>query len=105
MDDELLARAASLVGVVLAGKDKRVLDARAIDLDERVLGVLLDDREEIAEQACLGLAEFDRGIRAWRRDRARGRTRAPATLKLYRVYATCSLLGSRYCNPSCSCCW
>jgi hypothetical protein len=47
--DEFLTGAPPLVGVVLAGEDERLLDARAIDLDERVLGVLLDDREQIAE--------------------------------------------------------
>ena len=50
VDDELLAGAPALVGVVLAGEHERVLDALAVDLDERVLGVLLDDREEVAEQ-------------------------------------------------------
>jgi hypothetical protein len=49
VEDELLARAAALVGVVLAGEDERGRDRVAVDRDERVLGVLLDDREQIGE--------------------------------------------------------
>src|SRR3954453_22347667 len=58
MDDELLARLAPLVGMVLAGEDEGVLDAGAVDLDGRVARVLLDDREEVAQQATLGLREL-----------------------------------------------
>ena len=54
VDDELLTRLAALVGVVLAGEAEGVLDPGPVDLDGRVLGVLLDDREEVAEQAALG---------------------------------------------------
>jgi len=49
MGDELLAGAPPLVGVVLAGEQERFLDAPAVDFDERLLGVLLDDREEVRE--------------------------------------------------------
>ena len=56
--DEVLARLAPLVGVVLAGEDEGVLDALAVDLDGRVVGVLLDDREQVAEQPALGLGEL-----------------------------------------------
>ena len=58
VDDELLARLAPLVGVVLAGEEEGVLDALAVDLDGRVVGVLLDDREQVAEQPALGLGEL-----------------------------------------------
>ena len=64
VDDEVLARLAPLVGVVLAGEDERLLDARAVDLDRRVGRVLLDDREEVAEQPALERREIgalDRG--------------------------------------------
>jgi hypothetical protein len=55
MDDEVLPRLAPLVGVVLAGEEEGVLDARALDLDGGVLGVLLDDGEEVAEEPALML--------------------------------------------------
>ena len=58
MDDELLARLAPLVGVVLAGEEERLLDALAVDLDDAVVGVLLDDREDVAEEAALELGEL-----------------------------------------------
>jgi hypothetical protein len=32
---------------MLAGEHERLLDTRPVDLDERLLGVLLDDREEV----------------------------------------------------------
>ena len=58
MEDELLARAAALVGVVLAGEDERGCDRVAVDRNERVLGVLLDDREQIGEQLALALGQL-----------------------------------------------
>ncbi|HLW96015.1 MAG TPA: hypothetical protein VKS25_11620 [Solirubrobacteraceae bacterium] len=58
MDDELLARAAALVGVVLASEDEGGRDGVAVDRDERVLGVLLDDREQIGEQLSLALGQL-----------------------------------------------
>jgi hypothetical protein len=58
MGDELLAGAPPLVGVVLAGEDERLLDARPVNLDERLVGVLLDDREEVREQAALALGQL-----------------------------------------------
>ena len=54
MDDEVLARLAPLVGVVHAGVDERLLDAVAVDRDRGLVGVLLDDREQVAEQPPLG---------------------------------------------------
>ncbi len=58
MDDELLARLAALVGVVLAREEERALDALAVDLDDAVVGVLLDDREDVAEEAALERGEL-----------------------------------------------
>jgi len=51
--DEVLAGAAPLVGVVLAGEDERRLDRVAVDRDRRLGGVLLDDREQVVEEAGL----------------------------------------------------
>ena len=51
--DELLARLAALVGVALARECERLLDPVALDRDGRLVGVLLDDREEIGEQPAL----------------------------------------------------
>ena len=85
VDDELLARAAALVGVVLAGEDERLLDARAVDLDERVLGVLLDDREQVAEQP-LALSEL--GLRL-----AHDAQRDPASACPRRRTALCAEAG------------
>ena len=97
MGDELLAGAPSLVGVVLAGEQERLLDAPAIDLDERLLGMLLDDREEVREQAALGLGQLGRAQR-WRGNDDR---RDPRRVLAW-LYAACSLLGSRYLRPSSS---
>src|SRR3954454_21170798 len=60
MDDEVLAGLAALVGVLLAGEDEGRLDRRAVDGDRRLAGVLLDDREQVAEQAALGRREVGR---------------------------------------------
>ncbi|MGH2941467.1 MAG: hypothetical protein ACRDLN_01640 [Solirubrobacteraceae bacterium] len=57
MDDELLARHAALVGVVLAGEHERRLDLLAIDQDGGGVGVLLDDREDVGQQAALEVGE------------------------------------------------
>ncbi len=64
MDDEVLARLAPLIGVVHAGVDERVLDPRAVDGQRGVARVLLDDREQVAQQPALGggqLGALDRG--------------------------------------------
>jgi len=58
MDDELLARHAPLVDVVLAREDERLLDLLAVDLDRRSAGVLLDDRKDVRQQAALELGEI-----------------------------------------------
>jgi hypothetical protein len=57
MHDELLARAPALVGVVLAGEDEGGGHGLAVDRDERVLGVLFDDREQVAQQPALVLLQ------------------------------------------------
>ena len=53
VDDEVLARLAALVGVVLAGEHERVDHAAAVDGPRDLVGVLLDDREEVGEQLAL----------------------------------------------------
>jgi hypothetical protein len=49
MDDEVLPGPAPLVCVGDARVDERLLDALAVDRRRRMLGVLLDDREQIAQ--------------------------------------------------------
>jgi hypothetical protein len=73
--DEVLAGAAPLVGVVLAGEDERRLDRVAVDRDRRLGGVLLDDREQVAEQPPLGLGQLGAlaRARAWVLDAVDGR--------------------------------
>jgi len=51
--DEILARAPQLVGVMDAGVDERLLDLGLVDRDRGLLGVLLDDGEQVAEQPAL----------------------------------------------------
>jgi hypothetical protein len=55
--DELLARLALLVRVTLAGEPERVCHARFLDRLDRVVGVLRDHREQVAEQLGLPLRE------------------------------------------------
>ena len=57
MRDELLAGEPALVGVVLAGVDEGVLDALAIDRDSGLVGVLLDDREQVRQQSLFGIGQ------------------------------------------------
>jgi hypothetical protein len=53
--DEVLARAAALIGMPLAGEGKGALDRRAVEVARAVGAVLADDREKVAEQrAVLG---------------------------------------------------
>jgi hypothetical protein len=42
-----------------AGVDERLLDAIAVDQGRSMVGVLLDDREQVTEQPLLGLGEVD----------------------------------------------
>jgi hypothetical protein len=53
MHDELLTRAAPLVGVVLAGERERLDDAGSVDRLGNLVGVLGDDREQVGEQLAL----------------------------------------------------
>jgi hypothetical protein len=87
--DELLAGAPSLVGVVLAGEHERGGDGVAVDRDQRVLGVLLDDREEVGQQLALALGE-DGQLRLGRRRDL--------------LYAACAVVNPRYVSPSCRSC-
>jgi hypothetical protein len=64
MDDELLAGETALIGVMHAGVGEGGLDPVAIHR-HRVAGVLLDDREQVPEQALLERGELgvlDRGL-------------------------------------------
>ena len=58
MGDVILARQPALVGVVQAGVDERLLDPLAVDRSGGVVGVLLDDREQVAQQLLLALGEL-----------------------------------------------
>ena len=93
MHDEVLARAPALVGVVHARVHERLLDAVAVDRLDRLVGVLLDDREQVAQQAPLGVGQLraldlpvhvgtgdpiDRRPRGGEQRRAGRRPRAPA---------------------------
>jgi hypothetical protein len=53
MDDEVLAGATALIGVVHAGVYERLLDPVAIDREGRLVSVLLDDRKQVREQPAL----------------------------------------------------
>ena len=64
MDDEILARATPLVGMVDARVHECVLDLLAVDRYRALVRVLLDDREQVGEQPPLGAGQFgpsDRG--------------------------------------------
>jgi hypothetical protein len=66
MDDEVLTGLATLVCVVHARVHERLLDALAVDRNRRLIGMLLDDREQVAEQATFSLGQLgaiDRGMR------------------------------------------
>ncbi len=56
MDDEVLAAGPALVGVAVAGEHEGALHELAVDLLGGLVGVLLDDREQVAEQDALVLA-------------------------------------------------
>jgi hypothetical protein len=53
VDDELLARLAALVGVVLARERERAQDGAAVDRLDDLVGVLGHDREQVREQLVL----------------------------------------------------
>jgi hypothetical protein len=64
MDDEVLARLAALVGVVLAGERERAQDGAAVDRLGDLVGVLGDDREQVGEQLVLERREVGRDLDA-----------------------------------------
>jgi len=111
--DELLARLAALVGVVLAREHERLDDELAVDGLGDLVSVLLDDREQVREELALELGEVGgRGLQPERgvpvesavdwpvgldADRAIGVLRGQAA-------ALCVLL-ARNVSPSSSVCW
>ncbi len=105
VDDELLARLAPLVGVMATREEERLDDAVAVDRHRRLLGVLLDDREEVGEQPALGrrqLGVVDRRGEAARAGRADGRARLDARSGRRGVggQAACELARLRHARPS-----
>jgi hypothetical protein len=56
--DEVLARAAPLVGMVHAGVNECLLHPVAVDRGGGLVGVLLDDREQIAEESALLIGQL-----------------------------------------------
>jgi hypothetical protein len=62
MGDEVLAGLAPLVGVVLAGEDEGVDQPVAVDGRGGLVGVLLDDREEIGQEVSLVPGELGRRL-------------------------------------------
>jgi hypothetical protein len=111
--DEVLAGLAALVGVVLAGEHERAHDGVAVDRLGDLVGVLLDDREQVAEQLALergevrGRLQRRGGVGLGPVDRAvRGNADARAVpLCGGRQAAALSVLLARYRSPSSSRCW
>jgi hypothetical protein len=116
MDDEVLAAAAALIGVVDAGVHERLLDTVAIDHDGRLVSVLLDDRKQIREQPALDgreLGALDRRLRvgaldAVDRGSQRDQRRAPPAAAVAVTVTVAGLaLGARrlrllrVCQPLC----
>jgi hypothetical protein len=103
MHDEVLAREPALVGVVLAGEDERLLDLLAVDLDGGRLGVLLDDREDVGQQAALELGEVgpdDGRKRAPSGDLVDRRAACTRALPGRSPYAALAVTSLRYLCPS-----
>ncbi|CAN5467207.1 hypothetical protein BH20ACT17_BH20ACT17_18340 [soil metagenome] len=103
MDDELLAGQASLVEVMLAREDERLLDLAAVDLDRCGAGVLLDDREDVRQQAALerGQVGARDGGGVCGRDLIDGRAlRGPDALTRRCPYAAFAVTPVRYLRPS-----
>jgi hypothetical protein len=115
--DEVLAGLAALVGVVLAGEHERPDDGVAVDVLGDLLGVLLDDREQVAEQLALergqvgGRLQRSGGARVCPVDRAVRRDADPCAIgprggRLAAGQAAAlSVLLARYRSPSSSRCW
>jgi hypothetical protein len=103
VDDEVLAGQPALVGVVLAGEDERRLDLLAVDLDGRRIGVLLDDREDVGQQAALEVREVgavDGRVRAPGRDLVDRRATDTRALTRRSPYAALAVTPLRYLRPS-----
>jgi len=116
--DEVLARLAALVGVVLAGEQEGVQHGLAVDRLGDLVRVLGDDREQVGQQLVLERREVvrdrqravvavygtvDRTVRG-DRDRRRVLTRQrKVAVDAGVVQAACGSLGLllvRYCRPS-----
>ena len=102
--DEVLARLAALVGVVLAGEHERLHDGVAVDGLGDLVGVLLDDREEVGEELALEVGRDRRERSSGPRDRAgRGAVDRPMGLHARRPSAP-SRLGASGCRSLCPAC-
>ena len=62
VDDEVLARLAQLIGMVVARVDERFLDSVAVDRHGGLFGVFLDDREQVGEHPCSTAVSSARSI-------------------------------------------
>jgi hypothetical protein len=99
VDDEVLARFPALVGVVNTRVDERLLDSVTVDLDRRLVGVLLDDREQVPQQTALGrrqLRALDRRVRGWMIDPVNRRTRGGDPAAVPAVPRPCQALARRF---------
>ena len=113
--DELLARLAALVGVVLAGEHERLDDGLAVDGLGDLLGVLLDDREQVGEELALEVGEVGgRGLQRGRGVASRGAVDRPVRLDADAAPESASVRGqaaalcvllARNVSPSSSVCW
>jgi len=56
--DEVLARSPALVGVALAGEGEGALDGLGVDLARALDAVLLDHRQQVAEQGALVVGQL-----------------------------------------------
>jgi hypothetical protein len=112
MGDEVLARLAALVGVVLAGEEEGAQDGLAVDRVDDLVGVLGDDREEVGEQLVLErrqvvrdrqravVAVLDAIDGPVRGDRDRSVDIGQRPVVLVQAAARLGLLLIRYCWPS-----
>ncbi len=100
--DEVLARQATLVGVVLTGEDEGQLDLLAVDLHGGHVGVLLDDREDVRQQAALERGEVGAvDLRVMRRgDLVDGRAACAGALARGGPYAAFALCALSHLRPS-----
>ena len=91
---EVLARATALIDVTLAGKGESVLDGTALELLSAVGGVLLHDREQVAEERALVIGERLRVLVVGQRRAGAAQVganpRVPRRLGLGVLYATAS---------------